>query len=108
MGQPDEELKAMDIRSKTLGAKPAVSGDACNQANLPCFVNFLRGKCKNKSCKYDHDYAVMLKVTIWKFKVVAQSKFAPDKAYAVKLSDKAYEEAAKNVRRFCQRFSGQG
>ena len=38
---------------------------------------------------------MMLKVAIGRFKDVAQSKFAPDKEYAKKLLEKAYEEVGK-------------
>ena len=34
---------------------------------------------------HSHDYAVMLKVVIGRFKDVDQSEFAPDKEYAKKL-----------------------
>jgi hypothetical protein len=38
---------------------------------------------------------MMLKVAIGRFKDVAQSKFAPDRDYAKKLLDQAYEEVSK-------------
>jgi hypothetical protein len=38
---------------------------------------------------------MMLKVAIGRLKDVAQSKFAPDKEYAKKLLEKAYEEVGK-------------
>ena len=98
MHSEDENMNALDVRShgRPGGSKPAgASGDARTKPVTPCFVKFLRGKCDNKDCKHSHDDAMMLKVAIGRFKDVAQSKFAPDKEYAKKLLEKAYEEAAK-------------
>jgi hypothetical protein len=95
-----ERMNALDIRThgKTYAQKPKVtSGDARTKAATPCFVKFLRGKCDNKDCVHSHDDAMMLKVAIGRFKDVAQSKFAPDKEYAKRLLDKAYEEASKGA-----------
>ena len=100
----EEDLRALDVRSHGRpGARPpAGTGDARNLAKTPCYVKFLRGTCDNKNCKHSHDDAVMLKAVMARFRDVARSKFAPDKAYATKLLEKEYEEAAK------ERSSAQG
>jgi len=90
----EEHMSALDIKSHGRQfQKP--KGDVRAKVVTPCFVKFLRGKCDNKDCVHSHDDAMMLKVAIGRFKDVAQSKFAPDRDYAKKLLDQAYEEVSK-------------